>query len=249
MKKIVFLIFMASLLFSDTVLWIYTDIKNDRILENIKKEYQEYYPSRSVKILKAPFEVLLKKIITQKKADLFITENLSEIYSHPEVFYTSYALLKLKKLAIVAKKRYNIEDIKKKRLNIGVVEDAYESFKEVLENYKNENFFLEIKIFYIKKTYKSSKTCAKDLLHNKIDACIDWVGTGKWQEFRDKLKCTIIDDKLYKYKNIYAVKVRFSDNKYIADEFIDFTEKRFKMIGKRKRGFKTLYFLYPDLRL
>jgi len=249
MKKLFLFCCFAVLLFSKEVLWIYTDIACDKPIDVIKKEYQELYPSMKVKVLKAPYKILIKKMLTQKKADIFITDKVKEIYKYPELFDIYYKRIGIKKLALISKNEVKLEDIKNKRLKVGVVKRVYELFADVLKKYKDEKFFLEVKIFYIKKIYDKSAQCARDLLKNNIDVCVDWIGTGVWKQYRDKFNYSLINSELYKQDYVYVVVTKISNKKILAKKFINFAEIRFKMIGKKRGDFKTLNFLSPDLPL
>lgn len=249
MKKTVLLLFFVSV-YAYNTLWIYTNLNCDRPIEELKVGYQKYHPSYRIKILKAPLNVLIKKLETQKKADMFITDNINYVYKHPELFDIYYKKIGIKKLAILSlESKITTLNIKKRQLSIGFVSNRiYNIFMNVLKKSKGKRFYLEVKLFNKKYFYLNSTQCKKALLHGKVDVCIDWIGTGFWNKNK-KIKANVINSDFYNKHYVYAVITKYSKNKLIAKEFIDYAEERFKMIGKRKSGSKIMSFLSPDLPL
>lgn len=231
-------------------LWIYTDINCSKLINSLKIDYQNAY-HKEIKILKAPFSILIKKLQLQKKADLFITDNLRNVKKHPKIFNKYYNKIGIKKLALFFKKNknYTFDDVINTPLKIGIVErcSICNDFKEAVSNYAGNKKLIEIKFFKIKQKYKNSSNCANAILENKIDVCIDWMGTDYWNIFNKQFGHSLIKENLYHIQYVYVVSTSFSHKNNLKNEFINFAKKRFERLGKKK--VKTMNYLFPDLQL
>jgi len=249
--KILFLLFITIFVNAQNILWIYTDINCSKLVNGLKKDYQDFY-HREIKILKAPFPVLIKKFQTQKKADLFITNDLKNTEKYSEFFNKRYKI-GMKKPAIFFKtnQNYTFDDVINTRLKLGIVTQCslYSAFKEAVNNYAGNIKLIEIKLFKIKHKYKTSSECANDLLENKIDVCIDWTGADYWHIHNKLFRKSLIKNNFYHIHYVYVMPTSFSHKNQMVDEFINFLKTRFESFDKNEKRIKKIDYLLPDLRL
>ena len=239
LKSLVGLILFSYLLQAET-LTIYNNLILKWPIKEIKENFKKENPNIKIRVLNAPLKVLIKKIITLKKADILIAGSDKFIKKNPSLFSKEYVTIGKNIPIIVHRKNesYTLDDFEKKRVvleyknttSIGNV--AY----EILTNYKNSNF--ADKIFNKAIKVKNSHDLLNKIIYKEADTGINWKGAIYWPHKEYKvLDYKEVEPNLYEPRNVTAIITSYSKNEKLAKKFLDFLLTPSSQQILRKWGF------------
>ena len=226
MRKIILLLFAVLFLFSDT-LTIYAGSSVKEVLKDLKDEFLKTHPNVNIKILTGNSGMLLKKLKTSKKADLYLPSDYEFVAKNLSLF-SNYKSIGETQIVMFVKKGNpkhitSLKDLLRKDVFIGMADENSGiglSEREVLINYGGKSF-LE-KVLAKSDNHLVSLGMIDHLVKGEADVQLNYKAFSKWPIYKDKLDIVEIPEKYAPKKPLLLAITTFSKNKELANEFLNF---------------------------
>jgi molybdate transport system substrate-binding protein len=247
MKKL-FLLLISILTINAKTLWVYCGITMKSPIKEMAREFEATHPGVKIKHLFGSSGVLYKKIITLKKADLYLPGSPKFIKKNPSIF-SKKIQIGYNQLYIFVKKGNpknikSLEDFKRNDVEIGLGNlkcSVGKASKTTLIRYKGEKFFKNI--YSRANHYYSSKEIIESLKADKvitgsIDIALNWKATYYWRDNKNYIDIIPINEVYAPKKALILTITSFSKNKDLATQFLEFAASPKGKEIMKKWGFR-----------
>ncbi|MEO1927398.1 MAG: extracellular solute-binding protein [Nautiliaceae bacterium] len=241
MKK--FLLLIVGVFLSAKTLWLYCGVTMKQPMLEIAHKFEELHPGVKVRHLFGSSGVLYKKILTLRKADLYLPGSDKFIKKNPSLFIKG-AELGYNQLAIFVPKGnpknvQTLSDFAKPSINTGLGSEhssVGKASKSALVKYGGKVFYQKIR--NKSEIFSASADMYDALVHNEIDAGLNWKATYYWGENSKKVDFIEIPTLYAPKKKLILAITKYSKDKNLAQQFLDFASSKEGLAIMKKWGFR-----------
>ncbi|WP_456478942.1 substrate-binding domain-containing protein [Nautilia sp.] len=241
MKKFLFLF--IGMVLNAKILWLYCGITMKQPMLEIIDKFEKLHPDVKIKHLFGSSGVLYKKILTLRKADLYFPGSDKFIKKNPSLFVKS-AELGYNQLAIFVPKNNpknvkTLSDFSKLFIKTGLGSDNSsigKAAKFALIKYGGENFYRRVR--NKSEIFTASFDMYNAIINSEIDAGLNWKATYYWGENYKKEDFIDIPVLYAPKKKLVLTITKFSKNRDLAEQFLNFASSKEGLAIMKKWGFR-----------